>query len=199
MNEQQDPIQRLSYLLSRLPGVGEKTASRLTFFLLRASKSYVQDLAQALKDVKNDIHPCSRCCNLTASDPCRFCTDPRRSEALICVVEQPSDVIAIERGREFKGRYHILHGALSPLDGVGPDSLRVQELLRRVSEGEVQEVIMATDSDVEGEATALYLARLLKPLGIIVSRLAYGIPVGSELEYVDHATIQKALDNRREL
>lgn len=199
MADQVDPIQRLTHQLSRLPGIGEKTASRLTFFILKASESYVRDLAQALLDVKSRIHPCSICCNLTERDPCVLCQDSRRAEDVLCVVEQPPDMLAIERGREFRGRYHILHGALSPLDGIGPDQLRIQELLKRLSSGTVKEVIMATDPDVEGEATALYLARLIRPLGVKVTRLAHGIPVGSELEYVDHVTIQKALDNRREL
>ncbi len=199
MSESGDPIQRLTYLLSRLPGIGEKTASRLAFYLLRAPESFVRDLAQALIEVKTRIHPCSICCNLTDRDPCAICSDPRRSGELLCVVEQPSDLLAIERGREFRGRYHILHGSLSPLDGIGPDQLRIQELLHRVSGGGVKEVIMATDPNVEGEATALYLARLIRPLGVRVTRLAHGIPVGSELEYIDHVTIQKAMDNRREL
>jgi recombination protein RecR len=199
MADQGDPIQRLTHQLSRLPGIGEKTASRLTFHILRSPESYVRELAQALLDVKTQIRECSICCNLTQHDPCRICADSRRDERLVCVVEQPSDLLAIERGREFRGRYHILHGSLSPLDGVGPEQLRVQELLRRAASGQLQEVIMATDPDVEGEATALYIARLMRPLGIRVTRLAHGIPVGSELEYVDHVTIQKALDNRREL
>jgi recombination protein RecR len=199
MTDQGDPIQRLTHQLSRLPGIGEKTASRLAYHILRAPESYVRDLTQALQDIKTRIHPCSICCNLTDRDPCAICADARRSDELICVVEQPSDLLAIERGREYRGRYHILHGSLSPLDGIGPDQLRIQELLRRLSSGHVHEVIMATDPDVEGEATALYLARLIRPLGIKVTRLAHGIPVGSELEYVDHVTIQKALDNRREL
>lgn len=199
MSNTVDPIQRLAHQLSRLPGIGEKTASRLTFFILKASESYVRELAQALLDVKSKIHPCSLCCNLTDREPCALCQDPRRSDDVICVVEQPIDMQAIERSREYRGRYHVLHGALSPLEGIGPDQLRIQELLKRLSSGRVKEIIMATDPDVEGDATALYLARLIRPLGIKVSRLAHGIPVGSELEYIDHATIQKALDNRQEL
>lgn len=199
MTNPADPIQRLSHQLSRLPGIGEKTASRLTFFILKASESYVRELSQALLDVKSKIHPCSLCCNLTDREPCALCQDPRRTDELICVVEQPIDMQAIERSREYRGRYHVLHGALSPLEGIGPDQLHIQELLKRLSSGKVKEIIMATDPDVEGDATALYLARLIRPLGIKVSRLAHGIPVGSELEYIDHATIQKALDNRQEL
>ncbi len=196
---ERNPIQRLTHQLSRLPGIGEKTASRLAFHLVRMPESYVRDLAQALLDVKTQVHPCSRCCNLTSEDPCALCRDPRRRDDLLCVVERPSDIVAMERGNEFNGRYHVLHGALSPLDGIGPNDLKIPELLRRLESGAVREVIMATDPDVEGDATALYLARLIRPLGIKVTRLAHGIPVGSELEYVDHATIQKALDNRREL
>lgn len=198
MHPQPDALQRLAFQLSRLPGIGEKTAQRLAFHVLRASEGYVRDLAQALLDVKTKIRECSICCHLTELDPCSLCRDVRREEGLLCVVEQPSDVLAIERGREYRGRYHILHGALAPLEGVGPEKLRVKELLARLSGGKVQEIILATDPDVEGEATALYLARLLKPLGVKVTRIAHGIPVGSELEYVDHVTLQKAFDNRRE-
>lgn len=199
MAEHADPIQRLTFQLSRLPGIGEKTAARLAYHVLKAPEAYVRELAQALVDVKTKIHPCSICCNFTDQDPCSICRDTRREDATLCVIEQPSDVRAIERSREYRGRYHILHGSLSPLDGVGPDQLRIQEMLRRLSDGRVEEVIMATDPDVEGEATALYLARLIRPLGIKVTRIAHGIPVGSELEYVDHVTIQRAFDNRREL
>lgn len=199
MADHADPIQRLTFQLSRLPGIGEKTAARLAFYLLKAPEAYVRELSQALLDVKLRIRPCSICCNFTEQDPCAICSDARRDDELLCVIEQPSDVRAIERTREFRGRYHILHGALSPLDGVGPEQLRIQELLARLSDGRVKEVIMATDPDVEGEATALYLARLLRPLGLNVTRIAHGIPVGSELEYVDHVTIQRAFDNRRAL
>lgn len=199
MAEHADPISRLTFQLSRLPGIGEKTAARLAFHLLKAPETYVRDLSQALLDVKEKVHPCSICCNFTDQDPCAICADTRRDDQLLCVIEQPSDVRAIERMRDYRGRYHILHGALSPLDGVGPEQLRIQELLQRLRSGQIQEVVMATDPDVEGEATALYLARLLRPLGVRVTRLAHGIPVGSELEYVDHVTIQRAFDNRREL
>ena len=198
MHPQPDALQRLAFQLSRLPGIGEKTAQRLAFHVLRASDGYVRDLAQALLDVKTKIRECSICCHLTELDPCSLCQDARREEGLLCVVEQPSDVLAIERAREYRGRYHILHGALAPLEGVGPEKLRIKALLSRLGSGRIQEVILATDPDVEGEATALYLARLLKPLGVKVTRIAHGIPVGSELEYVDHVTLQKAFDNRRE-
>lgn len=199
---QKDPIKRLIYYMSRLPGIGEKTATRLSYHILRSPDAYVRSLAQSLIDVKERILLCERCCNLTEESPCTLCRDTRRSDGIICVVEQPSDVMAIERGRDFEGRYHILHGVLSPLDGVGPEQLKVKELLRRMEGSlgeELEEVILATNPNVEGDATALYLARMLKPLGIKVTRIAYGIPVGSELEYVDRVTIQRALENRREL
>ena len=194
-----DPIRRLVTLLARLPGVGEKSATRMAFFVLRSGDDWVRALAQALIDVKDTIRPCEICCNLTDESPCRMCRDPRRGDEVICVVEQPPDVAAIERGAEFRGRYHILHGALSPLEGIGPENLRVKELLRRLEDGRVQEVILATNPNVEGDATALYLARLIRPLGVRTTRIAHGIPVGSELEYVDRVTIQRALDNRREV
>ncbi len=199
MAERKDPIRRLTHELSRLPGIGEKTASRLAFHILKMPESYVRELAEALLEVKTAIRRCSVCGNLTAEDPCRLCADPRRRDDVICVVERPSDVLAMERGGKFAGRYHVLHGVLSPLDGVGPEDIRISELLQRLRDGNVKEVIMAMDSDVEGDATALYLARLIRPLGIRATRLAHGLPVGSELEYADQATIQKALDNRQEL
>lgn len=201
--QHKDPIQRLIYLLTRLPGIGEKTAGRLAFNILKGQESYARDLAQALIDVKTLIHPCSICCNLTDIDPCNICQNPTRNKSIICVVEQPSDVIAIERGKEFKGLYHILHGSLSPLDGIGPEQLKIQELIRRLQENNLKEVVIATDPDVEGEATAVYISKLihtnLHPIDIKVTRIAHGIPVGSELEYVDYVTIQKAFDNRREM
>lgn len=195
----QDPIARLVYYLSRLPGIGEKTATRLAHHLLRADGDYVKGLAQALVDVKERIGLCEVCCNLTEAARCDICQDARRDASVICVVERPSDVNAIERGRDFNGLFHILHGVLSPLDGVGPADLKIAELVRRMESGEVEEVILATNPNVEGDATAIYVAKLLKPLGVKASRIAYGIPVGSELEYVDRVTIQRALENRRAL
>ena len=194
-----DPIERLVYYLSRLPGIGEKTASRLAFFLLRASDDYVRSLAQSLIAVKEQIRLCEACCNLTEASPCAICGDARRDHSTICVVEQPSDVQAFERGRDYRGLYHILHGSLSPLDGVGPDQLKISELLRRLENEGVEEIILATNPNVEGDATALFLARTLRPLGVKTTRIAYGIPVGSELEYVDRVTLQRALENRREM
>lgn len=194
-----DPIARLVYHLSRLPGIGDKTATRLAFHIMRAPEPYVRGLAQAVLDVKERITLCEVCCNLTEESPCAVCADPRRDGALVCVVEQPSDIAAIERGREYAGRYHVLHGALSPLDDIGPEKLKISELLRRVGVGGIEEVILATDPNVEGDATALYLARLLRPLEVKVTRIAYGIPVGSELEYVDRVTLLRAIENRREM
>jgi len=202
-----DPIQRLVRELARLPGVGERTATRLAFHLVRRPESQVRELAAALLDVVDKIHLCSVCANLTDRDPCRMCADARRDPATICVVATPAELLAIDRAGHYTGRYHVLHGLLSPLDGVGPEDLRIAELLRRIeppgAEGQdtarVQEVIVATSASVEGEATALYLARLIKPLGVSVTRIASGIPVGGELEYSDQATIARALAGRSPL
>ncbi len=193
------PIEKLVYALGKLPGVGEKTATRLAFFLLRAPKTVSQDLSEALHHLHEKIRFCSQCCNLTESDPCRICLDPRRDAHLLCVVEEPSDVSAIEKTASFKGGYHVLHGALSPLEGIGPDDLKIKELLKRLENGVVTEVILATDSNVEGDATSLYLHRLLKPLHIKITRLASGIPAGGELEYLDASTLARALQDRREI
>jgi recombination protein RecR len=230
-----DAIQRLIQRLARLPGIGEKTATRLAFYLVRAPESYVRELATALIDVVERTRTCSVCANFTEAEPCAICADPRRDPALICVVASPADVVAIDRAGEFRGLYHVLHGLLSPLDGIGPDDLQIAALMRRlrppapsgpgqVASGrpapgpgpaasaaagsatpagspvtEVTEVIVATSASVEGEATAMYLARLIKPLGIRVSRIASGIPVGGELEYSDQATIARALAGRSPL
>jgi len=195
----EDPIRRLVHEFSRLPGIGEKTATRLAYHVLRARDELPHDLARALVDVAEQVQLCSVCCNLTGSDPCAICADARRDATLICVVEQPQDLLAVDASGEFPGQFHVLHGTLSPLDGVGPDDLHIAELLARVRDGDLREVILATNSTVEGEATALYLAKLLKPLEIKVSRLAQGISVGSELEYTDGGTIARALQNRREM
>jgi recombination protein RecR len=206
-----DPIRRLVQELSRLPGIGEKTATRLAFHLVRGNRQQVLDLAQALVDVTDKIRLCSVCMNMTEQDPCALCSDPRRQHDTICVVASPSDLIAIDRGGHFRGRYHVLHGLLSPLEGIGPDDIRVAELVRRLGPGPepgglaptaeagaepVREVIIATSPSVDGEATAMYVARLLKPLGVKVSRIATGLPVGGELEYSDQATIARALAGR---
>ena len=190
-----DPIRRLVQELSRLPGIGEKTATRLAFHLVRGNRQQVHDLAQALIDVTDKIRLCSVCMNMTEQDPCVLCSDPRREPETICVVATPSDLIAIDRGGHFRGRYHVLHGMLSPLEGIGPDDIRVAELVRRL-DGSVREVIIATSPSVDGEATAMYVARVIKPLGVKVSRIATGLPVGGELEYSDQATIARALAGR---
>jgi recombination protein RecR len=190
-----DPIRRLVQELSRLPGIGEKTATRLAFHLVRGNRQQVLDLAQALVDVTDKIRLCSVCMNMTEADPCTLCGDSRREPDTICVVATPSDLIAIDRGGHFRGRYHVLHGLLSPLEGIGPDDIRVAELVRRL-DGSVREVIIATSPSVDGEATAMYVARVIKPLGVKVSRIATGLPVGGELEYSDQATIARALAGR---
>jgi recombination protein RecR len=195
-----DPIRRLVQELARLPGIGEKTATRLAFHLIRSNRQQIRDLAQALLDATDKIRLCSVCMNMTEDDPCAMCTDPRRDAETICVVATPSDLVAIDRGGHFRGRYHVLHGLLSPLEGIGPDDLRLAELVRRLGAGDesatVREVIIATSPSVDGEATAMYIARMIKPLGIQVSRIATGLPVGGELEYSDQATIARALAGR---
>jgi recombination protein RecR len=190
---------RLIQELARLPGIGEKTASRLAFHILRADRDYAQALADALLAVKDETRLCSVCFALTESDPCPLCLDPRRAAEVICVVEEPADLLAIERVREFRGRYHVLHGTLAPLDGVGPDDLKIQPLLVRLRDTPVREVIVATNPTAEGEATALYLAKLLKPLGVKVTRIAHGLPVGADIEYADVMTVGRALEGRREM
>lgn len=195
-----DPIRRLVQELARLPGIGEKTATRLAFHLIRSNPQQIRDLAQALLDATDRIRLCSVCMNMTEADPCAMCTDPRRDADMICVVATPSDLIAIDRGGHFRGRYHVLHGLLSPLEGIGPDDIRLAELVRRLGSpaeaGGVREVIIATSPSVDGEATAMYIARTIKPLGVRVSRIATGLPVGGELEYSDQATIARALAGR---
>jgi recombination protein RecR len=193
-----DPIRRLVQELSRLPGIGEKTATRLAFHLVRAQREQALELANALVDVTEKIRLCSTCMNMTEVDPCALCGDPRREADTVCVVANPADVVAIDRGGHFRGRYHVLHGLLSPLEGIGPDDLRIAELVRRLG-GEVREVIIATSPSIDGEATAMYIARVVKPLGVRVTRIATGLPVGSELEYSDQATIARALAARAPL
>ncbi len=195
---QADPIRRLVLALSRLPGIGEKTATRLTFFLLNAERQTTTELAAALADLHERVHLCSVCCNLTEQDPCRFCADPRRDAGVVCVVESVPSLLAVERTGEFRGRYHVLHGVLAPLDGVGPEALHLRELVARIGGG-VTEVIVATNPSVEGEATALYIQRLLRPLGVRVTRIASGVPIGSDLEYADQVTLSRALMGRREM
>ena len=194
-----EPVARLIDALQRLPGVGPKTAQRMTFFLLKRPVEEVRELSESLVAVKERIVYCRTCFNVTDQDPCRICADPARDPRVLCVVEEPNDLLAMERTGEFRGRYHVLLGALSPLDGVGPDDLKVRELLLRLEQGETTEVILATNPNVEGEATALYLAKLLRPLGIRVTRIARGLPVGGDLEYADQVTLSKALEGRREI
>jgi recombination protein RecR len=194
-----EPLTRLIDELKRLPGIGGKSAQRLAFHILRATRDDAERLCDAVREVKDRVTYCSICNTITDVDPCRFCADQARDHRTICVVEEPQNVSAIEKTRDFKGTYHVLMGALSPLQGVGPDDLRIKGLVERVGRGEVQEVILATNPTVEGEATAIYLARLLKPLGVRVTRIATGIPVGSDLEYADEVTMGKAMEGRREL
>lgn len=197
-----DAINRLVAQLARLPGIGEKTAQRLAFHVLRAPPEYARGLAQALTEVVDRVKLCPRCFSLHDGPEgtfCGFCSDARRDERVLCVVEGIADELAIERTREFKGRYHVLHGVLSPLEGIGPEQLRIRELVLRLQDAPIEEVIVATNPDVEGEATALYLTRLLKPVGVKVSRLAQGIPMGGDLEYADQATLARALAARRDL
>ncbi len=194
-----EPVARLIEALERLPGIGPKTAQRLAFFLLKRPADEVRELAESLLAVKERIVYCRSCFNVTDEDPCRICADPARDERVLCVVEEPNDLLAMERTGEYRGRYHVLLGALSPLDGIGPDDLKVRELLTRLEAGTIREVILATNPNVEGEATALYLAKLLRPLGVKITRIARGLPVGGDLEYADQVTLSKALEGRREI
>lgn len=195
----QNPLQRLITELTRLPGIGRKTAERLAFFILKEDERFARDLAEALIDVKRNMRFCRLCYNVSSEELCEICADPRRNPGLICVVEEPKDIWAIEKSGSFSGVYHVLMGALSPLDGIGPDKLRIRELLQRLQAGKVEELIVATDPNVEGDATALYIAKLVKPLGVLVSRIASGLPVGGDLEYADSVTLSKALSGRRPL
>ncbi|HET9387206.1 MAG TPA: recombination mediator RecR [Gemmatimonadales bacterium] len=194
-----EPLARLVEQLQKLPGIGAKGAQRLAFHILRHPREDADELCAAIRDVKERVTYCSTCNNITDADPCMFCTSATRDHRLVCVVEEPQNVTVVEKTREFKGVYHVLMGALSPLQGVGPDDLKIAGLLARVGGGGIEEVILATNPTVEGEATALYLARLLKPLGVRVTRIAMGIPVGSDLEYADEVTMTRAMENRRDL
>ena len=190
-------VQDLIDELGRLPGVGPKSAQRIAFHLLQADPVDVRRLAEVLLEVKDKVRFCRTCFNVAEDDECRICLDPRRDPALLCVVEEPKDVVAVERTREFRGRYHVLGGAISPIEGVGPDDLRVRELMQRLADGTVVELILATDPNLEGEATATYLARLVKPMDVRVTRLASGLPVGGDLEYADEVTLGRAFEGRR--
>ena len=193
-----EPLVRLIEELQRLPGIGPKGAQRLAFYILKTPREHADALADAVREVKERVTYCSICSNITDHDPCAFCSDASRDTHVICVVEEPQNVEAIEKTREFKGMYHVLMGALSPLQGIGPDDLKIKGLLTRLQNG-VSEVILATNPNVDGEATAIYLARLLKPLGVKVTRIAMGVPVGSDLEYADEVTMHKAIEGRREV
>ena len=194
-----DPIARLVKELAKLPGIGEKTAQRLAFHVLKAGPAYADALAAAVSGVVRDVRCCSECQTLTDRDPCPICADPQRDPKVICVVEGVPDLVAVERTHEYRGHYHVLHGALSPLDGVGPSELKIRELLLRLERTPAEEVVIATNPDVEGEATALYLTKLLKPLGLRVTRIAQGVPMGGDLEYADQVTLARALAGRREM
>ncbi|MBM4340094.1 MAG: recombination protein RecR [Deltaproteobacteria bacterium] len=193
------PIDHLIEALSKLPGIGKKTASRLAFYILRSNLSEAQELARAILDVKEKIHLCSTCFNLTDEDPCWICRDGRRTQEVLCVVEGPNDLIAIEHTGTYNGRYHVLHGTISPLEGIGPEVLKIKELMERLQRERIKEVILATNPTVEGGATTLYITELVKPLGIKVTRIAYGVPMGGEIEYSDGMTLSKALEGRREI
>jgi len=199
MSDYAEPIARLIDEFRRLPGIGQKTAQRLAYSVLRRPREDAERLSAAILDVKEKIRYCSRCNNFSDVDPCRYCTNPGRTPEIICVVEEPNDILAIERTREFHGQYHVLHGVLSPMNGVGPEDLRLKNLLLRLKEGNVREIILATNPNVEGEATAIYLAKLLKPVGVRVTRIALGVPVGSDLEFADEVTMSKALEGRHPL
>ena len=193
------PIANLIEQLSKLPGVGRKTAQRLAFFILEMDDLDADKLSKSITNAKEKIKLCSICCNLTDVDPCQMCQNTQRDKSIICVVEGAKDIIAMERSREYKGEYHVLHGVISPMENIGPNDIKVRELLARLSDGVVKEIILATNPTVEGEATALYLSKLIKPLGVKVTRIAHGIPVGGDLEYFDEVTLSKAMENRREL
>lgn len=194
-----EPISKLIEGFMKLPGIGPKTAQRLTFYVLNMNEQDVVDLAKALVHVKKDLHYCSVCQNITDIDPCQICKDHSRDESLICVVQEPKDLIAMERTKEFNGYYHVLNGVISPMEGIGPEELKIKELLLRLENEQVKELILATNPNIEGEATAIYISKLVKPFGIKVTRIAHGLPVGGDLEYADEVTLTKALEGRREL
>ena len=193
------PLSKLIEQFERLPGIGRKTAQRLAFFVLNLPEGQAEVFAKTIIEAKQSMHYCGVCQNLTDGEICAICSNTSRNHSVICVVEDPRDVVAFERTRDYDGLYHVLHGVISPMDGIGPDNLKIKELLKRVNENDVTEIIMATNPDVEGEATAMYISRLLKPLGIKVTRIAYGIPVGGDLEYADEVTLSRALDGRSEI
>ncbi|HEV3333351.1 MAG TPA: recombination mediator RecR [Bryobacteraceae bacterium] len=194
-----EPLARLITEFKRLPGIGQKSAQRIAFHILRAQREEAEHLSAAILDVKDRLGLCAACNNISESELCLYCRDPHRDPKVVCVVEEPHNIVGIETTRQYEGRYHVLHGALSPLRGIGPEALKIKGLVERIGQGEIQEVIVATNPTVEGEATAVYLARLLKPLGVKVTRIGMGIPVGSDLEFADEVTISKAMEGRREM
>jgi recombination protein RecR len=194
-----EPVSKLIEGFMKLPGIGPKTAGRLAFYVLNMKEDDVLDLAKALVNAKRQLHYCSVCNNITDIDPCHICRDKRRDPSIICVVQEPKDVVAMEKTREYEGYYHVLQGAISPMDGIGPEDIRIPDLLKRLSDEKVKEVILATNPNIEGEATAMYISRLIKPFGIRVTRIAHGLPVGGDLEYADEVTLSKALEGRREI
>ena len=199
MENYSEPIDRLINEFSKIPGIGRKTAQRLAFHVINMDIKDVTGLSKALVDVKNEIKYCSVCCNISDSEVCPICANSHRDPSTICVVEDPRDVAAMERTKDYSGRYHVLNGVISPMDGIGPDMLNIKELISRLGDGSVKEIIMATNPTIEGEATAMYISRLVKPMGIKVTRIAHGLPVGGDLEYADDVTISKALEGRREI
>ena len=199
MRQYAKPLQRLISELSKLPGIGGKTAQRLAFHILSLDEAEVESLAESMRQAKEKMHYCSCCGNLTDKDPCSICADDKRDKETICVVESPRDVFAMERLRDYQGTYHVLHGVISPMDGIGPDDINLKQLMVRLRDENVKEIIIATNPNIEGEATATYIARLIKPTGIKVTRIAHGIPVGGDLEYTDEITLLKALEGRQEL
>jgi len=194
-----NPIQRLISIFAKLPGIGEKTATRLAYYILKSPPEFVREFGGALADVKERVSLCSICSNFSDKDPCIICRDPRRDKTTICVVEDPSDLAAIEKSGAYRGEYHVLHGVISPLDGVSPEDLRIKELLARLSNGVVKEIIIATNPSAEGDATAMYIMQAIKPLGIKVTRIASGVPIGGDIEYIDQVTISRAIEARHEL
>jgi recombination protein RecR len=197
MGNATDPVQELIDELRKLPGIGQKSAQRLVFHLIRRPEAESQRLAQAILSLKANLSLCSRCNNFTSSDPCRICSDAHRDARLVCVVEEPFNILSIEKSGDYRGLYHVLHGAISPINGVGPEDLKIKSLLERLRDGTVEEIILATNPTIEGEATALYLSRLVKPLNVRVSRIAFGIPVGGDLEYADEVTISRSISARQ--
>lgn len=190
---------KLVDVFRKMPGVGSKSAVRMAYHILSLSDEETNEIISAISDAKQKIHYCSICQNITETDPCEICSNPKRDRTLLCVMDKPKDVIALEKTREYFGLYHVLHGSISPMDGIGPDDLKIKELLSRVAEGEFKEIIMANNPSIEGEATAMYISKLLKPFGVKVSRIAYGVPVGGDLEYADQITLAKAIEGRREI